>query len=184
MTTEQIIVLGVLAAAFVAGWGVRALIARLDRDGSGGRDRETTIDEGLDRAVEESRRELEGAIRSYLSTVAVSLGARYTRNASGGGLADEVSAALQDDAANEAMSSIVGGEGGETPTERDLDLVDWGFAYGVAWARARERAPSAPADVVAREALRVAEAVYRAYAAEADWAGLGNGRATWPAPHE
>ena len=54
-------------------------------------------------------------------------------------------------------------------SERELDVADWGFAYGVAWARARERGPAERADEVAREALRAAQAVFSSYAAGSDW---------------
>jgi O-methyltransferase involved in polyketide biosynthesis len=78
------------------------------------------------------------------------------------------------------MLSIVGAGGDSLLTERELDLTDWGFAYGVAWARARERDPSLPEDEIAREALRTAEAVFREYTAgTAEWngeAGAANGR--------
>jgi hypothetical protein len=87
----------------------------------------------------------------------------------GGDLAEEVSAALQDDVANECMLSATDGEKGAGLSERELDLTDWGFAFGVAWARARERDPHEAGEAVAREALEVAEDVFRAYAAEADW---------------
>jgi hypothetical protein len=85
-------------------------------------------------------------------------------------LQDEVSAALQDDAANECMLSVTDGRRGAPPSERELDLTDWGFAYGVAWARARELRASETGDAVAREALRAAQTVFKAYVAEAEWA--------------
>jgi hypothetical protein len=185
LTEEQLIVLGVLAAAFVAGWALRALIARLE--GRRAREHalvEPTLDERLDRAVEQSRHELDRAIRTYLSTVAFSAGAREgTREPAA--LTDEVSAALQDDVANQAMTGAVADDLGAGSTERELDLMDWGFAYGVAWARARKRDPAAPADVIAREALGAAGGVFGDYAGEADWIRgsgserSGNGEPGW-----
>jgi hypothetical protein len=97
-------------------------------------------------------------------------------------LAAEVSAALRDDAANECMLSAVDARRGAALSERELDLTDWGFAYGVAWARAHEQTSNAADDTVARAALQAAELVFRAYAAEAEWAHQkGNGR-TGPRP--
>jgi hypothetical protein len=166
VTTEQTIVLGVLAAAFVAGWFVRALVGRGDRD----RDEEPAQVESpalddLVRALEQSREELDRAIRSYISALTSSIPGREG-TAKPRPLADEVSAALKDDAANESMISGVEGNGF---SERELDLADWGFAYGVAWARVRERRPRDPGDAVARDARRAAESVFRDYAAEAAW---------------
>jgi hypothetical protein len=95
-------------------------------------------------------------------------------------LADQVSAALQDDAANEYMLSAMNAGRVADLSERELDLTDWGFAYGVAWARAQERGSSLGSDALARRALRAAEDVFRAYTAEADWREQahadGNGR--------
>jgi hypothetical protein len=190
LTEEQLIVLGVLAAAFVAGWALRALIARLELKRERAREQEQLagpeldeFEERLDRAVEESRLELDRAIRTYLSTVAFSAGARE------GGrppapLGEHVTAALQDDVANEAMTSAVPQEAEAVSSERELDVMDWGFAYGVAWARARQRDPTAPADLVAAEALRAAREVFGEYAADAGWtppesAHLGNGEPGW-----
>ena len=143
-------------------------------------------EEHLRRAVEATRQELDRAIRSHVAAVALSLRREKApfwsieeeqveatgESGSRGGepLAEEVSAALQDDAANECMLSVMDGERGTALSERELDLTDWGFAYGVAWARARERGSSEARDAVAREALQVAETVFRAYAAEAEWA--------------
>jgi hypothetical protein len=83
-------------------------------------------------------------------------------------LVDEVSDALRSDAANDSMLSVQAGGAGLL-TELELDLTDWGFTYGVAWARARERWPSAPDEMIAREALRAADAVFGAYAEGSSW---------------
>jgi len=192
VTREQWIVIGFLAAAFVAGWLARALLGRRDRKPPDGRPPAVVLDEHLERAVEATRKELDRAIRSHFAAVAVSLRAKDPGGTQGNPLADEVSAALQDDAANECMLSVMDGRRGAALSERELDLTDWGFAYGVAWARAREREPSEADDAVAREALRVADTVFSAYAAEAEWAleasderenprkRNGNGRSAWP----
>ena len=165
MTTEQTIVLGVLAAAFVAGWVVRALIARADRRAEK-HEPSTAAEKPLDPALEESRRALEQAIVDFAARLTASSRAQSPAGRPGA-LVDEVSSALADDAANESMIDGVNGNG---LTERELDLTDWGFAYGVAWARVRERRPADPADAVARDARRAAESVFREYAAEASWA--------------
>ena len=190
MTTEQLIIIGFLAAAFIAGWLARALIGRRDRAETaverpvGEAAGETAsdagdapalvlderLDEHLETAIEATRKELDRAIQSHVAAVALSLAVREAGPAASSRLADEVSAALQDDVANESMLSVMDSGNGGALSERELDLTDWGFAYGVAWARARERDPGEAGDAVAREALQVAENVFRAYAAEAEWA--------------
>ena len=89
------------------------------------------------------------------------------------------------DAANEGMFSVVRAKRAASLSELELDLADWGFAYGVAWARARERASGAPDDDVAQQALDAAEQVFRAYADGDDWArraveDRSNGGSTQP----
>jgi hypothetical protein len=84
-------------------------------------------------------------------------------------LTDEVGQALRSDAANEGMLSVVRAEREASLSELELDLADWGFTYGVAWARARERAPGGPDDAVAQEALDAAAQVFRAYTDGDDW---------------
>jgi hypothetical protein len=174
VTTEQLIIIGFLAAAFVFGWIARALIARRDRDQPDGPMPAPERDERLERAIDATREELDRAIYSHVTSVALSLNSQNVSPDGGepvaGELAEEVTAALQDDVANECMLSGMQGENGAGLSERELDLTDWGFAYGVAWARARERDPQEAGEAVAREALEVAEDVFRAYAAEADWA--------------
>jgi hypothetical protein len=206
LTEEQLIVLGFLAAAFAVGWLARALIGRRERRDRSAAPAEVSP-EHLQQAVEATRKELDRAIRSHVAAVALSVRARdgappepptappapwpapapvkrepepQVARASHeqADLAEEVSAALQDDAANECMLSAMKAGRDTGLSERDLDLTDWGFAYGVAWARARERGANAAREEVALEALRAAEIVFRAYAAEAEWARMeGNGRA-------
>ena len=48
-------------------------------------------------------------------------------------------------------------------------MADWGFTYGVAWARASERADGGPGDHVAREALSAAKDVFGDYTQGSDW---------------
>jgi hypothetical protein len=84
-------------------------------------------------------------------------------------IADEVGQALRSDAANEGMLSIVRAERKASLSERELDLADWGFTYGVAWAQARERAPGGPDDDIAQQALEAAEQVFRVYTDGDDW---------------
>jgi len=102
-------------------------------------------------------------------------------------LTDEVGQALRSDAANEGMLSVVRAERDASLSELELDLADWGFTYGVAWARARERAPGGPDDAVAQEALDAAEQVFRAYTDGDDWTqravqDRSNGSTTAPRP--
>jgi len=168
VTREQIIVLGVIVAAFVAGWLVHAVT------GSRERPKEAPAAEPpapADPDPVAGLRELDRAARTYVASLLLderdALPAPPAER-----LAEEVGLALRDDAANESMLSIVGAGGESLLTERELDLTDWGFAYGVAWARARERDPSLPEDEIAREALRTAEAVFREYTAgTAEWNG-------------
>ena len=171
MTREQIIVLGVIVAAFVAGWVVHALTGRRE---------EAAEDAPTPPEPASGLLELDRAARTYVASLLLSESAGTPAAPQPDGLTKEVGSALRDDAANDSMLSVV--EAGEQKllTERELDLTDWGFAYGVAWARARERDPSLSEDEIAREALRAAEAVFRDYTAEnEDWAGepgQANGR--------
>jgi hypothetical protein len=168
VTKEQWIIIGLLAAAFVAGWLARALSGRRDRRPRGAEFPAVLSEEDLERAVEATRKELDRAVRSYMAALALSRRAGGAGSATPDPLSEEVSAALQDDVANESMLSVLDGRR-EALSERELDLTDWGFAYGVAWARARDRGLTEGRDEVAREALRVAETVFSAYAAEAEW---------------
>jgi hypothetical protein len=170
LTREQLIVLGFLVAAFVAGWVARALIAARDRRG-----RSALPDERVERSLDRSRRELQRAIDAYQTAVGGTSGApapsspRAGEESSGEAtLVDEVTDALRSDAANETML-------GGVPDDRhalsdlELDLADWGFTYGVAWARARARGQDEPDAEIAREALPAARTVFEAYTHRADW---------------
>jgi hypothetical protein len=169
VTKEQWIVVGFLAAAFVAGWLARALAGRREREPRGADPPAVVLDEDLERAVDATRAELDQAIRSYMAALALMVRADEQQRAGSEPLAEEVSAALQDDAANDCMVSALDGRREPALSERELDVADWGFAYGVAWARVRERGPAEQPDQVAREALQAAQAVFSSYAAGSDW---------------
>jgi hypothetical protein len=121
MTREQIIILGFIAGAFVAGWVASALIGLVAR-----------------------RRDASPAAPRPPLTQAVG-------------------DALENDRANDTMLSALGT--GRRPALSDLeaDLADWGFTYGVAWARAREEHPELADEEIADEALAAAEQVFRTY---------------------
>ena len=140
LTTEQIIVFGFIVAAFLAGWIASVITRRRGR---------ALAEEPPPAPPVES---LEGTARATAPP-----------------LAEEVGQALRSDAANEEMFSVVRTGGDPALSELELDLADWGFTYGVAWARARERAPGGPDEAVAREALDAAERVFRAYTGGDDW---------------
>ena len=157
MTKEQIIVLGFIVAAFLAGW-IASLVTR----------RRARAAEPV--PLEQSVEPVTAAARPPAPP-----------------LAEEVGEALRSDAANDGMLSVVREAGEPSLSELELDLADWGFTYGVAWARARERAPGGPDEAVAREALDAAERVFRAYTAGDDWtrraAGeSANGNGAGPEP--
>jgi hypothetical protein len=151
VTREQIIVLGFIVAGFVAGWAVRALMAWWDRE------RRATQDDLARMAHGPARPDPERPTTEPPAAPA------------GPPLAQEVGDALRRDAANDSMLSVVPADGEAVLTEVELDLTDWGFTYGVAWARARERSPEAPDEAVADEALRAAESVFRAYTGDGNW---------------
>ena len=138
MTNEQIIVIGFIVAAFLAGW-IASLVVRR-------RARATDVPLPLRHNVE-----------------------AVTAAAEAPPLAEEVGQALRSDTANDGMLSVVRADQDAALSELELDLADWGFTYGVAWARAREREPAGPDDAVAAEALEAAERVFRAYTAGDDW---------------
>ena len=138
MTTEQIIVIGFIVAAFLAGW-IASLVTR--------RRARAAADPPAPRHAVEA----------------------VTAPALTPPLAEEVGQALRSDTANDGMLSVVRADQDAALSELELDLADWGFTYGVAWARAREREPAGPDDAVAAEALEAAERVFRAYTAGDDW---------------
>jgi hypothetical protein len=146
LTKEQMIVFGFVAAAFLAGWLTSFVIRRRSRPAP-----EPPLyvpPPGPPPRVEP-----------------VTAAARAATPP----LVEEVGAALTSDAANDGMLSVVRENGAAALSELELDLADWGFTYGVAWARARERAPGGPDDAVAQEALEAAQRVFRAYTGGDDW---------------
>ena len=72
------------------------------------------------------------------------------------------SAALRNSTAQGQMMSVLGGRAAGL-SDREVDMLDWGFAFGVAWAVARGQDPAAPEEVVSLRALDVTETVYNAY---------------------
>jgi hypothetical protein len=149
VTKEQLIVVGFIAAAFLAGW--LASIAARRRD------------HGLPQEAPLPEQGPEPVAAPGHSDAAP--------------LTQQVGEALRSDAANEGMLSVVRADR-DGLTEMELDLADWGFTYGVAWARARERTPADPDDAVAAEALEAAQRVFRAYTDGDDWSQ----RADQPVP--
>lgn len=139
MTEEQLIVIGFIVAAFLAGW-IASLVTR----------RRARTYENLPGPVQ--------------MVEPVTAPARQAPP-----LAEEVGEALRSDAANDGMLSPLRAERDASLSELELDLADWGFTYGVAWARARERAPGGPDETIARDALDAAERVFRAYQDGDDW---------------
>jgi hypothetical protein len=237
VTKEQLIILGFVAAAFVAGWVVHAVTGRGDGD------REQTDASEVERRLGElqgAKYEIDEAIDSYHDRfVALVRGEaagaaepspqwRHADAAEADGeaeapvrmgphaaeadrdageqaegeppaapieprpepltsgarkaksfgpqpnlrpLADEVRAELDRDAANESMLSVLRDADRRRIGELDLDLTDWGFTYGVAWRRARERWPKGDEDQIAREALEAATIVFEEYT---DGSGLSD----------
>jgi hypothetical protein len=72
------------------------------------------------------------------------------------------SAALRNATAQGRMLSILGARATGL-SDREVDLMDWGFAFGVAWAVARDQDPGAPDELVSMRALSVTQAVFEAY---------------------
>jgi hypothetical protein len=48
-------------------------------------------------------------------------------------------------------------------SDRELEIMDWCFAFGVAWAVARDQDPASPDELVSVRALDVTRAVFDAY---------------------
>jgi hypothetical protein len=72
------------------------------------------------------------------------------------------SAALRNPTAQGRMMSALGARAGGL-AEHEIELMSWGFAYGVAWAVARRQDPDAREEVVSARALQATEAVYEAF---------------------
>jgi hypothetical protein len=142
VTREQLIVLGFIAAAFVAGWLTSALVGMVARR----RDPDPA----------------EPASEPALPELGPQMNGRQP-------IAEEVGDALRNDAANDSMLSVLRADRDPALSELELDLADWGFTYGVAWARVRERRDADGDDAVAGEALDAARRVFHAYTDGADW---------------
>lgn len=72
------------------------------------------------------------------------------------------SAALRNATAQGRMMSVLGARAGGL-SDREIEMMDWGFAFGVAWAVARGQDPAAPEELVSMRALDATQAVYDAY---------------------
>ncbi|MGH2980291.1 MAG: hypothetical protein ACRDLQ_11760 [Solirubrobacterales bacterium] len=72
------------------------------------------------------------------------------------------SAALRNVTAQGRMMSVLGARA-TGMSGREIDLMDWGFAFGVAWAVAREQDPAATEEVVSARAMHATQAVFQAY---------------------
>jgi hypothetical protein len=86
-------------------------------------------------------------------------------------LARVVGRALENDVAHDGMLSPVAHAEQETArmSDLELDLADWAFTYGVAWAAARAQEPEESDDFIAERALTVAREVFRLYCGREDW---------------
>jgi hypothetical protein len=161
VTKEQLIVLGFIAAAFVVGWITRALTG----DQSRGQSSAAQAD-GHEHSLTEARQAPDRELGPHAVTAWTDGPA--SSDAADRDLREEVSDALRSDTANQRMLDAVSADR-QALTDLELDLADWGFTYGVAWARANERADGGPGDHVAREALSAAKGVFSDYTRDSDW---------------
>ena len=72
------------------------------------------------------------------------------------------SAALRNSDAQGRMMSVLGARAVRL-SAREVDMMDWGFAFGVAWTVARGQDPAAPEHLINERALNATRAVYEAY---------------------
>ena len=72
------------------------------------------------------------------------------------------SAALRNPVAQGRMMSVLGPRAGDL-SDSEVDMMDWGFAFGVAWAVARKQDPAAAEELISLRALDATHAVYEAY---------------------
>jgi membrane protein len=86
-------------------------------------------------------------------------------------LARVVGRALENDVAHDGMLSPIAHAEEETArmSDLELDLADWAFTYGVAWAAARAQDPEESDDFIAERALAAAREVFRLYCGREDW---------------
>jgi hypothetical protein len=94
--------------------------------------------------------------------------AQPTRDAE---LVRAVGRALQSDVAHDGMLSPVALAAEETAgmSDLELDLADWAFTYGVAWAEARAQNPRDSDERIAARALAAAREVFRRYCGHPGW---------------
>ena len=92
-------------------------------------------------------------------------------DAQGQDLVEIVSRALRNDAAYDGMLEPIAPGDAEAArlSELELDIGDWGFAYGVAWAVARGQDPQESDESVAARALDAALQVFRIYCGSEGW---------------
>ncbi len=91
------------------------------------------------------------------------------------------SAALRNPAAQGRMMSVLGPRASDL-SDREVDMMDWGFAFGVAWAVARRQDPAAPEELISLRALDATHAVYQAYRGDPAPAPATNGHRNGSAP--
>ena len=92
------------------------------------------------------------------------------------------SAALRNPVAQGRMMSVLGPRAAAL-SDREVDMMDWGFAFGVAWAVARRQDPVAPEDLISLRALDATQAVYEAYRGNPAPATNGHRSDSGPDPH-
>jgi hypothetical protein len=82
-----------------------------------------------------------------------------------------VALALQNDDAHDGMLSPFAYAEEETArmSDLELDLADWAFTYGAAWATAKAQNPYAQDAEIAARALAAAREVFRLYCGRPDW---------------
>jgi hypothetical protein len=79
-------------------------------------------------------------------------------------LIDVVGRALENDVAHRGLvRPLLNGGQAARLSDFELDLGDWGFTYGLAWAAARAQDPDEPDHSVAARALEAAAEVFRVY---------------------
>jgi uncharacterized BrkB/YihY/UPF0761 family membrane protein len=86
-------------------------------------------------------------------------------------LVHAVSRALQNDVAHEGVLRplVADAEQASRMSDLELDLGDWGYTYGVAWAVARAQDPHESDESVTARALAAARQVFRLYCGEDGW---------------
>ena len=81
-----------------------------------------------------------------------------------------VGTALQNDVAHDGLlSPLAPADETARMSDLELDLADWGFTYGVAWAAARAQDPQESDELVAERAVAAAREVFRLYCGQQGW---------------